>query len=176
MWGKRFQEIQRHIVVDSQGLPQTVVVTTANVTGREGALDALAGHQDNLRKWKCLLTDGGYTGDRFALLSKLLAQRHQWQTFTVIPERWVVERSLSWFEKCRRLWKNGERKLNTSVQVVNLAFLAVFLKKLWIGLRHYRHKTHKPLGILTSQQEGQSVNLRHRRATLWLVKYSPRGL
>ncbi|BGI52646.1 transposase [Candidatus Hamiltonella defensa] len=50
MWGKRFQGIQRHIVVDSQGLPQAVVVTTANVTGREGALDALAGHQDNLRK------------------------------------------------------------------------------------------------------------------------------
>ncbi|ASX26723.1 DDE transposase [Candidatus Williamhamiltonella defendens] len=51
---------------------------------------------------------GGYRGDRFALSSKLLcgatvqvAQRHQWQTFTVIPERWVVERALSWFEKCR---------------------------------------------------------------------------
>jgi len=38
MWGKRFQEIQRHIVVDSQGLPQAVVVTTANVMHREGTL------------------------------------------------------------------------------------------------------------------------------------------
>ena len=31
-----------------------------------------------------------------------------------LPKRWVVERSFAWLEKCRRLWKNCERKLNTS--------------------------------------------------------------
>jgi transposase len=30
-----------------------------------------------------------------------------------MPQRWVVERSFAWIEKCRRLWKNCERKLNT---------------------------------------------------------------
>ncbi|MEQ1965710.1 IS5 family transposase [Xenorhabdus nematophila] len=135
--GKKISGIKRHIVVDSQGLPHAVVVTTANVTDREGALDALAGHQDNLGKLKCLLTGGGYTGDRFALSIKLLCgatvqvvQRHELHTFTVIPKRWVVERSFSWLEKCRRLWKNCERKLNTSLQMVNLAFLVVVLKRL----------------------------------------------
>ncbi|EGY28107.1 IS5 family transposase [Candidatus Regiella insecticola 5.15] len=59
-----------------------------------------------------------------------VSQRHQLHTFRVIPKRWVVERSLSWLEKCRRLWKNGERKLNTSLQMVNLAFLPVLLKRL----------------------------------------------
>ncbi|MEL6722618.1 MAG: transposase, partial [Pseudomonadota bacterium] len=45
-------------------------------------------------------------------------------------KRWVVERSFAWLEKCRRLWKNCERKLNTSLQFVNLAFLTLLLRRL----------------------------------------------
>ncbi|MDR3131739.1 MAG: IS5/IS1182 family transposase, partial [Rickettsiales bacterium] len=33
-------------------------------------------------------------------------------------------------EKCRRLWKNCERKLNTSLQMIVLAFTALLLKRL----------------------------------------------
>ncbi|WFQ78955.1 IS5 family transposase [Xenorhabdus sp. SF857] len=135
--GKKISGIKRHIVVDSQGLPHAMIVTTANVTDREGALDALAGHQANPGNLKCLLADGGYTGDRFALSIKLLcgatvqiAQRHELHRLIVIPKRWVVERSFSGLEKCRRLWKNCERKLNTSLQMINLAFLVVLLKRL----------------------------------------------
>ena len=36
-----------------------------------------------------------------------------------MPQPWVVERSFGWLEKCRRLWKNCERQLNTSLQLVN---------------------------------------------------------
>ena len=50
--------------------------------------------------------------------------------FVVLPKRWVVERSLAWLEKCRRLWKNCERKLNTSLQMVVLAFAALILNRL----------------------------------------------
>jgi len=46
-----------------------------------------------------------------------------------LPKRWVVERSFGWLEKCRRLWKNCERKLNTSLQMVHLAFLRLLLRK-----------------------------------------------
>ena len=34
------------------------------------------------------------------------------------------------YTKCRRLWKNCERKLNTSLQMVVLAFAALLLKRL----------------------------------------------
>jgi hypothetical protein len=47
----------------------------------------------------------------------------------VLPQRWVVERSWSWLDKCRRLWKNCERPLTTSLQMVVLAFLALLLKR-----------------------------------------------
>ncbi|MGH8032468.1 MAG: transposase, partial [Luteimonas sp.] len=49
--------------------------------------------------------------------------------FVVMPQRWVVERSIGWLEKCRRLWKNCERKLNTSLQFIHLAFLALLLRR-----------------------------------------------
>jgi hypothetical protein len=40
-----------------------------------------------------------------------------------------VEHSFAWLEKCRRLWKNCERKLNTSLQFVILAFLRLLPKR-----------------------------------------------
>ena len=51
-------------------------------------------------------------------------------TFVVLPKRWVVEWSFAWLENCRRLWKNCERKLNTSLQMVVLAFATLILKRL----------------------------------------------
>ena len=58
-----------------------------------------------------------------------IAKRSELHQFAVIPKRWVVERAFGWLEKCRRLWKNCERKLNTSLNMVVLAFLALLLKR-----------------------------------------------
>jgi len=45
---------------------------------------------------------------------------------------WVlsVERSFALLEKCRRLWKNCERKLNTNLHMVVLAFIGLFLRRM----------------------------------------------
>jgi len=42
----------------------------------------------------------------------------------------VVERSFAWLEKCRRLWKNCQRKINTSLQFVVLAFISLVRRRL----------------------------------------------
>lgn len=83
-----------------------------------------------------VLVDGGYRGEPFANRVKEIigatvevVKRSELHTFAVIPKRWVVERSFGWLEKCRRLWKNCERKLNTSLQMVVLAFLVLLLKR-----------------------------------------------
>jgi len=98
---------------------------------------AFSEHQDNLSAVKNVLVDGGYTGQPCAAaVRKMLgatvavAKRNELHTFTVMPKRWVVERSFARLEKCRRLWKNCERKLNTSVQFVTLAFLALLILKI----------------------------------------------
>lgn len=58
-----------------------------------------------------------------------VAKRSELHTFKVMPQRWVLERSFAWLEKNRRLWKNCEHWLNTSLQFVNLAFLALLLRR-----------------------------------------------
>ena len=58
-----------------------------------------------------------------------VVKRNELHTFAVLPKRWIVERSFGWLEKCRRLWKNCERKLNTTLQFVHLAFLVLLLRR-----------------------------------------------
>lgn len=134
--GKLVSGIKRHISVDTEGLPHAVHVTTANVTDRAGAIEMSERYKDNLSEVVNMLVDGGYTGEKFAAAIKQIigavvevAKRNELHSFKVIPKRWVVERSLAWLEKCRRLWKNCERKLATSKQMVVLAFLALVLKR-----------------------------------------------
>ncbi len=134
--GKKVSGIKRHIAVDTQGLPHAIAVTTADVTDRKGALLALSRCAADLQAVESLLADGGYVGQPFAQAVKALlgaevqiAKRSELHTFAVMPQRWVVERSFAWLEKCRRLWKNCERKLNTSLQFVHLAFLALLLRR-----------------------------------------------
>jgi transposase len=57
-------------------------------------------------------------------------RRNELHKFVVIPKRWVVERTFGWLEKFRRLWKNCERKLHTSLQMTVLAFIISFTEKI----------------------------------------------
>ena len=125
--------------MDSQGLPHAVAVTTAEVTDRKGALQALARCASSLTQVKSVLCDSGYVGQPFAQgvrdtlgqhVTVQIAKRSELHTFKVMPKRWIVERSFAWLEKNRRLWKNCERWLNTSLQFIHLAFLALLLKRL----------------------------------------------
>ena len=125
--------------MDSQGLPRAVAVTTAEVTDRKGALQALTRCALSLTQVKSVLCDSGYVGQPFAQgvretlgkhVTVQIAKRSELHTFKVMPKRWVVERSFAWLDKNRRLWKNCERWLNTSLQFIHLAFLALLLERL----------------------------------------------
>ena len=137
--GKKVSGIKRHIAVDTQGLPHAIAVTTAEVTDRKGALQALQRCKPALSRVQALLCDSGYVGRPFAQgvqdilgghVAVQIAKRSELHTFKVMPKRWIVERSFAWLEKNRRLWKNCERLLNTSLQFVHLAFLGLLLRRL----------------------------------------------
>ena len=135
--GKKVSGIKRHIAVDSQGLPHAIHVTTADVADRAGALAMFDRRRADLSRVQNVMVDGGYTGKPFAATVQNLlgasvevVKRNELHTFVALPKRWVVERSFAWLEKCRRLWKNCEGKLNTSLQMVVLAFAVLILKRL----------------------------------------------
>lgn len=115
------------------------MVTTANVTDRTGAIDMINYYCDvtnHLSLLKKVLADGGYTGKNFANAVKDLSnadveivKRSELHSFAVLPKRWIVERSFAWLDKCRRLWKNCERKLHNSFQMFSLAFIRLLLNR-----------------------------------------------
>jgi transposase len=134
--GKKVSGIKRHIAVDTNGLPHGIEVTTANVTDRDGAIELTKRHKKDFLCVEKMVVDGGYTGEKFAKEIEHLikaevevVKRSELHTFKVIPKRWVVERSFAWLEKCRRLWKNCERKLSTSRQMIILCFVSLLMRR-----------------------------------------------
>lgn len=125
--------------MDILGLPHAIMITTADVTDRNGAIDMVDYYcnvTDNLLHIKKVLVDGGYTGQNFADEIKRISgaevevvKRNELHKFSVIPKRWIVERSFGWLDKCRRLWKNCERLLQNSFQMFSLAFIRIILKR-----------------------------------------------
>ncbi len=94
--GKKVSGIKRQIAVDTQGLPHAVAVTTADVTDREGALQALQRCKPNLSRVQSLLVDSGYVGQPFAVgvqeilggghVTVQIAKRSELHTFKVMPK------------------------------------------------------------------------------------------
>ena len=126
-----------HIAVDVLGLPYAALVTTANISDIAGGIEMFS--QPSFYTFtsvKTALCDGTYEGKNFADAMKELinadveiAKRSELHTFAVIPKRWIVERSFSWLDKCRRLWKNCERKIENTLNMVKLAFVGLLLRR-----------------------------------------------
>ena len=88
---------------------------------------------------QCVLCESGYVGtplrqgvgDILGQHVKVeLAKHMEPVTFKVMPKRGVVERSMAWLEKHRRVWKNCKRRRTTSIQCMRLAFLTLLLRRL----------------------------------------------
>jgi len=134
--GKKISGIKLHLAVDILGLPQAMHITKADTTDRNGAIEMFIATSNNLIKVQNMLVDSGYSGENFAgAVKKILGcrvevvKKSDLHSFKVIPKRWIVERTFAWLEKSRRLWKNCERKLSTSMQMTVLALLALILRR-----------------------------------------------
>ena len=109
------------------------------MTDRDGAVEMITHFcetTDYLDLLKKVMADGGYTGEKFAQAIKSVSgaevevvKRNELHTFAVLPKRWIVERTFGWLDKCRRLWKNCERLLHNSLQMISLAFIRLLLAR-----------------------------------------------
>ena len=93
-------------------------------------------NKENLSQVESSLVDGVYSGEPFVEAIKELlganvevVKRSELHKFVVIPKRWVVEHSFAWLEKCHRLCKNCEKKLQTSLAMIKLAFVRLVVKR-----------------------------------------------
>ena len=98
------------------------IVHPADIQDRDGGILLLATLFGMYPFLKKLFADGGYQGPEFhTALTKLLPQLEteiimrsdHAKGFVVLPRRWVVERTIAWLNRCRRLakdWENLNRK------------------------------------------------------------------
>jgi len=88
---------------------------------------------------KTLFADGGYQGPQFAkALAKVLPhldveivkRSDRVSGFVVLPKRWIVERSIAWLNRCRRLAKDWENLNRKALAFLRLASIRLMLRKL----------------------------------------------
>ena len=114
-------------------------MTAADIQDRDGGallLATLFGMFPFLLK---LYADAGYQGQQFQeALQRVLSQAEleivkrsdQAKGFVVLPKRWVVERTLAWLNRCRRLGKDWEN-LNVKARAfLLLASIRLMVRRL----------------------------------------------
>ena len=126
-------------MVDTLGLLLHAVVHPADIQDRDGGvlvLSTLFGMYPFLLK---MFVDGGYQGPQFesavaAILPQLsieVVKRSDYaKGFEVLPKRWVVERTLAWLGRCRRLAKDFENLTRNAVAFIHLASIRLMLRRL----------------------------------------------
>jgi transposase len=88
---------------------------------------------------KKLFADGGYQGTEFQkalarvlpqLKTEIVKRSDQTKGFVVLPHRRVVERTISWLNRCRRLAKDWENLNRKALAFLRLASIRLMLRKL----------------------------------------------
>ena len=135
--GKKVNGRKRHVVVDTLGLLVVVLVTAASMQDRDGGRLVLARARMLMPSIVLVWADGGYAGRCVAFVRQFLRITLQivrkpagQRTFEVLPRRWVVERSLSWLVRCRRLDRDYERLPEHAEAMIKWVMIGLMTRRL----------------------------------------------
>jgi transposase len=135
--GKKTKGRKRHIAVDTLGLLLAVVITSAAVQDNNGAHQLLAALRANFSTITYVWADGGYAGRLIRWARKVLTltvhvvKRSDKKTgFTVLPRRWVVERTFGWITKHRRCVRDYETLPEHHKTMIHIAMIMTMSRRL----------------------------------------------
>jgi putative transposase len=137
--GKKVKGTKRQVLTDSLGLMLAVAVHPANVQDRDGAAQVV--NKRTRRRFpfiEVIYADAGYQGPRVAAIAE---RSGNWRVeivrrlatdkgFVVQPKRWIVERTLAWISRNRRLAKDFECLARKSLAFIRLAMIKIMLRRL----------------------------------------------
>lgn len=140
---------KRHLLVDTGGLVLHAVVHPANIADRVGACQVLTEARAQHPRLDRVWADAGYTGALIGWAKQELGltlaivkrpSRRVWvaagqepdlmPALTILPRRWVVERTFAWLGRSRRLSKDYEALPATEEAWIHLAMIRLMVARL----------------------------------------------
>lgn len=157
--GKKLSGRKRHVLVDTQGLVLRALVHPADIQDRAAVPSLLHDIATEFPRLHHVWVDQGYTGTGREWIERELgwtvdvvshprrASRIWWPVGQpippeiratawpigfrgVLPRRWVVERTFSWFGQSRRLSKDYERLPATGEALIHLYMTRLMVRRL----------------------------------------------
>lgn len=136
--GKLIKGRKRHLITDTQGFVLAVLIHAANIQDNHGAVPLLKLLRQTFPKLRHIFADRVYRG---AKLRNAIAEFGRWVieivtrserigTFKPEPKRWVIERTLAWLGRNRRLAKDFERTVASSEAWFLIAAVNLLLRRL----------------------------------------------
>src|SRR5277367_3203813 len=136
--GKKINGRKRHVLTDTIGLPVGMIVHPADIQDRDGAPALLARIRSSFPWLRHVFADGGYAGDK---LQDALKNLGDWtieivkrsdvaKGFVLLPRRWVVERTLAWLNRHRRLAEDVEATIESAVTWLYVASVKLMSRRL----------------------------------------------
>lgn len=134
---KKVKGRKRHIAVDTTGLLLGIVVHAANIQDADSAWDLLNKIKPLYCWLQAVFADSIYHRTAALLacfllgLTLIIVRRIAGTSgFVVLPRRWVVERTLGWLGRWRRLAKDYEELPEVSEAMVTLAMIRLMLHRI----------------------------------------------
>jgi transposase len=134
--GKNVNGRKRHIVVDTTGLLLAILVTGAHVQDRDGGRTLIWAIRQCFPDIRLIWADSGYQGKlinwaaAWGVTVQIVAKLTGQIGFIVLHRRWVVERSFSWINRCRRTVRDYERRPEHHAAMVQWAMIIIMTRRL----------------------------------------------
>jgi transposase len=136
--GKKVKGRKRHILTDTMGVLVGAIVHTADIQDRDGAPLLLGAVRDALPRLRHVFADAAYAG---AKLEQALTKLGTWtleivkrpenaEGFVLLPRRWVVERTIAWLNRNRRLAKDFEATIESALAWIFIANVKLLSRRL----------------------------------------------
>ena len=136
--GKKVKGRKRHIITDTNGFMVGIVVHSAAIQDRDGAVPTLQSIRRFYPFLRHIFADGGYAGPK---LKQALKGKGSWtievirrcddtKGFKLLPRPWVVERTFAWLGRCRRLAKDWETSIESSTAWALIAHIRTLTRRL----------------------------------------------
>jgi transposase len=135
---KKIKGRKRHIVTDTTGLLVGAELHRADIQDRDGAPLVIAAIHDLVPWLRHLFADSAYAGEK---LRRALTKFGNWTIeivpriadtigFKLLPRRWVVERTLAWLNRNRRLAKDFEATIASATAWLYLASVQLLIRRM----------------------------------------------